>query len=392
MRILHTVQHYHPSVGGAQEVVRQLSERLVKAGHSVTVATSASSDRISLQLNGVNIVPFDISGNLVEGFRGDIEGYRRFVLNSEFDIIMNYAAQQWATDLLLPVLTEIHAKKVFVPCGFSGLHIPRYQEYFEKMRDWIRQYDACVFASDSYRDIDFARQVGVRNIRVIPNGAASEEFPDKQFPDIRKRLGIKDEDFLILNVGSHTGLKGHREAFEMFLRSRIRDAVLLIVGNTPTASSCLRDCRIKSLLFRLSSRARAAGKRVILRAYPREDVISAYLAADLFLFPSRIECSPIVLYEAMASRTPFLTTDVGNAKEIIEQTHGGLLIPTRMDELGYSHAEVDAGATLIENLWKNRDLLAQLAENGFAAWKSNFTWGRISEEYQQLYEGLLAAT
>jgi len=392
MRILHTGQYYAPSVGGAQEVVRQLSERLVKAGHSVTVATSASPDRSSLQLNGVNIVPFDISGNLVEGLRGDLDEYRRFVLNSEFDIVMNYAAQQWATDLLLPVLTEIRARKVFVPCGFSGLHIPRYQEYFSKMRDWIRRYDACVFASDSYRDVDFAREIGVRNIRVIPNGAASEEFSKRQFPNLRKRLGIREDVFLILSVGSHTGLKGHREAFEMFQRSRIRDAVLLIVGNEPTESSCLRDCRIKSLLFRLSSKARATGKRVIIRTYPRGDVVSAYIAADLFLFPSNIECSPIVLFEAMASRTPFLTTNVGNAEEIIQWGHGGLLIPTRVDGQGYSHANIEAGAALIENLWKSPKLLTELGENGFAAWKSKFTWDRISNQYEQLYEDLLGAT
>jgi glycosyltransferase involved in cell wall biosynthesis len=129
-----------------------------------------------------------------------------------------------------------------------------------------------------------------------------------------------------------------------------------------------------------------------LRTYPREDVVSAYIAADLFLFPSNIECSPIVLFEAMASRTPFLTTNVGNAEEIIQWGHGGLLIPTRVDELGYSHANIAAGAALIENLWKSRELLAQLAENGFAAWKSKFTWDQLSDEYEQLYEDLLGAT
>ena len=40
MKILHTVEFYHPSVGGMQEVVKQLSERLVRLGHNVTVATS----------------------------------------------------------------------------------------------------------------------------------------------------------------------------------------------------------------------------------------------------------------------------------------------------------------------------------------------------------------
>ena len=40
MKILHTVELYHPSQGGMQEVVKQISERLVKLGHEVTVATT----------------------------------------------------------------------------------------------------------------------------------------------------------------------------------------------------------------------------------------------------------------------------------------------------------------------------------------------------------------
>ena len=35
MKILHTVEFYHPSQGSMQEVVRQISERLVKLGHKV---------------------------------------------------------------------------------------------------------------------------------------------------------------------------------------------------------------------------------------------------------------------------------------------------------------------------------------------------------------------
>ena len=35
MKILHTVEFYHPSIGGMQEVVKQLSERLVLLGHEL---------------------------------------------------------------------------------------------------------------------------------------------------------------------------------------------------------------------------------------------------------------------------------------------------------------------------------------------------------------------
>ncbi|MFH1005826.1 MAG: hypothetical protein V1781_10125 [Bacteroidota bacterium] len=45
MKILHTVESYYPSVGGMQEVVKQISEQLVKMGHSVTVATGFHVDR-----------------------------------------------------------------------------------------------------------------------------------------------------------------------------------------------------------------------------------------------------------------------------------------------------------------------------------------------------------
>jgi glycogen synthase len=37
MKILHTVEFYSPSTGGAQEVVKQLSERMAEKGHVVTV-------------------------------------------------------------------------------------------------------------------------------------------------------------------------------------------------------------------------------------------------------------------------------------------------------------------------------------------------------------------
>ena len=57
------------------------------------------------------------------GFSGEVERYKKFLLESDFDIIMNYTAQQWTTDLTFPFLAKISAKKVLVPCGFSGLDL-----------------------------------------------------------------------------------------------------------------------------------------------------------------------------------------------------------------------------------------------------------------------------
>ena len=107
MKILHTVELYPPSAGGIQEAARQISERLVKAGHEVTVATSKLPERKSDVINGVNIEEFEISGNSVRGITGEIKKYQNYLLDSDFDIIANFAAQQWTVDSTVSIIEKI---------------------------------------------------------------------------------------------------------------------------------------------------------------------------------------------------------------------------------------------------------------------------------------------
>ena len=74
MRILLCCELYSPSVGGVQEVMQQLAERLVVRGHEVTVATTKLPTRLFSELNGVTIREFKISGNLVRGMEGKASG------------------------------------------------------------------------------------------------------------------------------------------------------------------------------------------------------------------------------------------------------------------------------------------------------------------------------
>ncbi|MFH1997988.1 MAG: glycosyltransferase family 4 protein, partial [Patescibacteria group bacterium] len=248
MKILHTVEQYYPSIGGMQEVVKQLSERLVKLGHEVTVATSCRVDRKYYNLNGVQVKSFKISGNAVRGYEGkvnEIKRYQNFLINSDFDIITNFAAQQWATDLALKILKKIKAKKVFVPTGFSGLYYPCYKEYFVKMIDWMKQYDMNVFLSSNYRDINFARDHNISKLVIIPNGAGADEFLSKIDFDIRKLFNIKLNDFIVLLVGSHTGKKGHKEAIKIFQVANLKNSTLIIVANIYSIN-CYLSCKLKS--------------------------------------------------------------------------------------------------------------------------------------------------
>lgn len=389
MKILHTVEWYYPSLGGAQEVVRQLSERLVKRGHEVTVATSKMAERTSYTINGVHIEEFDIAGNAVRGISGEVERYKKFLVESNYDIILNYAAQQWASDLFFPLTPEIKGKKVFVPCGFSGLFMPEYTSYFEAMKSWIQAYDATVFLSNDYQDINFFKQYGGKNDHLIPNGADEEEFQKTSPVDIRKALQIPADHLLILHVGSHTGQKGHREALEIFRRAKIRNATFLMVANT-IGLGCTLRCKATALLFRLNPLGRLRHKQIIITPLPRDMTVAAYHEADLFLFPSNIECSPIVLFECMASKTPFLVTDVGNSAEIIQWSgESGVLLPTTKDQNGFSTADIPGSVKILETLSADQERRMRMQDAGYQAWSERFTWEKVTDEYEKLYSALL---
>lgn len=387
MNILHTVQNYAPSLGGAQEVVKQLSERMVELGHKVTVATAKHPDRHQKHLNGVNIMEFNISGSQVRGYtstKKEILRYQDFLINNEFDVIMNYAAQHWATDLMLEILPQIKSKKVLVPCGYSGLKDESYKEYFEKLPDLLKQYEACIYLSNSYQDRKFADQYKLNNSYLIPNGASLDEFVKSSYEEIPE-LNLADDSYLILHVGSHTGYKGHSAAIKMFEKANIENSVLVINGND-FGSGCKKSCHRAAKLFNLNPINWKKNKKIILTNLKRDDLVKLYHRSNLFLFPSEIECSPIVLFEAAASRTPFVSSPAGNAEEINRWLNSGKIIPSRLEKDRFHKVDVIKGKKIIEYFYNHPKISKRLSDEGWHNWSQNFTWESITKKYLKLYE------
>lgn len=383
MKILHTVEFYEPSVGGAQEVVKQLSERMAAKGHGVTVATTKLPNRSESIINGVRIKEFSIEGNAVRGINGETEEYKRFLTTEKFDVVMNYAAQQWATDLFFEVIDQVKAKKVLVPCGYSALYDPAYKNYFAELPPILKKYDATVYLSDVYRDIEFARKQGVTNLHVIPNGAPEERFSklsEAESLAFKRRFGIKGK--MILTVGNHTGEKGHTEAIKTFLLAPlVGRATLVIVGGGKSREGCYDSCHRHTT--QLNRYLRFLGKSIVL--LPAAEAVAAFKAADVFLFLSNIEASPLVLFEANAAKTSFVSAAVGNAAEISEWTGGGVIVRTSPAPNGRVKPSVADTILTLNRLFADPSRLDQLATRGRAAWEAKFTWGKITEEYLSLY-------
>lgn len=416
MRILFCCQFYAPSVGGVQELIRQVAEKLALKGHHVTVATTKLAARNFEELNGVNIKEFDVSGNLVTGMVGEVSGYQEYVISGGFDGILIYAAQQWTFDALWPVLDKILYPKIFSPCGFSGLYESGYAKYFQQMPEILKKFDHLVFNANKYRDIDFALENDIKNYTVIPNAASEEEFSVAIDPSFRMNHGILEESFLFLTVGSFTGLKGHLELVKAFALLQLPEgqhATLILNGNeveqlgknigslldktiglVKTHGMRYTALRIAKLVFGTSASPKKIAdfinksqpdKRVMVTNFPRAELTQAFMAADLFVFASNIEHSPLVLFESAAAGTPFLSVDVGNAAEIAQWTGAGVMCPSSVDKKGYTRVNVAVLAQSMAELMQQGARLKELGAIGKQKWLEGYTWGKISARYEQVF-------
>ncbi len=390
MKILHTVEFYYPSIGGAQEVVRHLSERMAKAGHEVTVATTKLSNRTNYELNGVKIVEFDISGNQVNGIKGEKKKYQDFIKKGNFDVIMNYAAQQWTADSFFEIMDDVKAKKVFVPCGYSALYDPAYENYFKKMPGILKKYDATVYLSNDYRDINFARKHNIQNIHVIPNGADENEFSEQLSFEQQRRLknsyGIGG--LTIMTVGNYTGEKGHAELLHVFKRLPISKATLVSAGTIKPHDGCFD--MFEAQAWHINHSRKFIGKRVVMvDGTDRQTVCDLLKCADLFVFFSNIEASPLVIFEAAAAGAPFIASAAGNIAEIADWTGGGIVAKTHKRPNGRVSVDLRDALWQTSRLAYNRTKREALGSAGRRAWQKNFTWEKLTKRYLGLYKDVL---
>lgn len=403
MNILLCCEHFHPSVGGVQKMMYEIGLRFVMKGHKVAVATSWRADRMQDSVDGMSIHSFKVSGNSASGMTGEIGRYQDFLLNGQFDFLLVMAAQQWTFDAMLPVLDKIRYKKLHIPCGYSGFYLRKYREYYKNMETHLRKFDQLIYNSTDYRDVNFARYRNIPNINIIPAGASELEFlnPDKR--QILEKLRIDRDEFIYLSVGAPAFNKGHKEILQSYLLLDVPfRSTLVLNGNYDTAdevtpknavlspSKTLKELARRILgkspfnIMRLAKKNHSTKKKIIFTNLKREDLISLFFNADLFLFASHVEYSPLVIFECLAAGLPFLSIPVGNVDEIVKWSGGGVLCAGRKSKEGFSSADPQAFSSEIRELSLDSERRNKLSANGRQAWLDNFTWATIADRIETL--------
>jgi glycosyltransferase involved in cell wall biosynthesis len=371
MRILITVEYYAVANGGGiAEQARQIAERLHNFGHEVIVATTQAKG-LPRELNGISIIGFSISGNAISGIRGERARYEEFLIGSNFDAIIQFAVNSWTTDVALQIADKIKSPKILSTPGLSKLGNPVYEAYYNgEYLNGLQSYEKVIYTSANYQDKIFGDNHGLeKKAVIIPNGASEQEFNEQDHYHF-KRTHCIDTPHIALCVSNHFVAKGHQFVIEAFKKMNRADTTLVIIGE-PKVSRGWRSIGHFILDYARCKLASLSDKRIrLFSGLSKEAVISAYKEADVFLFGSALECSPLVMYESFASKTPFVTRLVGNVAD-----HQDVL---KIVENTFSMAS--AGNYLIDD----KESAKIMTDNAYKIWQKGYTWDIIARRYEEV--------
>lgn len=359
-------------------MVRQISERLTGRGHEVHVATGAVRGALPEEtIHGVSVHRFDITGNMVTGLRGETERFVSFARSREWDVVATHCAQAWPIDVVSPSLDSISGAKVFVGHGFSALSNPRYGEYFRQLGKTLARFNVVVTLSEMLEESGFCAAHGLPPAIVIPNGADLEEWA-APVRNVRTSWCIAQRPW-VLSVSNHSTVKGHPAFFQLArkLNEKLPNTASTIIGNSyPAEKWRVGRLGVKGGCWYSCGLAVRRGSAVILKSnVPRVEVVSAVQEADLVAITSSREASPVVLLEAMAAGTPWISFDVG----CVRQQPGGVVVSS-IEEMTAVATELlsDAG-------WRR-----QLGLEGSRHVQERANWEAIAGQYEELFRAAAA--
>ena len=366
---------YPPQKNGVAHVAQAHATGLAELGHEVTVVTSYDPDR----KNGdgkVEVVEFDVGGRwaprkMFNPFWGDIESYRRFISRYPGDVVLFHGCTVWNTDLILRMLPQIKPKAVLISHGVSfnnGSFLSRlaWRPYVWQLHRIYKTFDHVVFLTNKsdrgrFFDKHIITRHGFKRWSVIPNGTYPRNFCS-DLPDFRAICGIKKNAKMLLCVAGFNPQKNQEYAMRAFIKAGAIDAAMVFIGDK-------MNTYVKNLQAKVQGKASDRNRFVFLSGLERQMIDAAYRAADLFLHPSKTEAQPLVVLDAMASGTPFISTDVGCVGEL----SGGITVKSE-EEM----------ADAIRCLLNDSAKYELLKREGMLNCKEVYNWKIIAKRYENL--------
>lgn len=205
-------------------------------------------------------------------------------------------------------------------------------------------------------------------VSTVPIGADPGNFPVDQRDQLRRELDIDPDAYVVLFVGQFIERKGLNEIIELLPDLELDNTELVFVGSGGDMEDDLRTAVSES---DFSQRRIYSGlTSLALRRW--------FAVADLLLLPSHAEGRPTVIYEAMASETAVLASDVGGiAEQVVDGETATLIEP----------GDVMALEKALLSLTGDAEKTRQMGVAGYRRLhEQNWTWQDHAERVRKLHQ------
>ena len=213
-----------------------------------------------------------------------------------------------------------------------------------------------------------------RKLRTIPGGVYIDDYrrDEDKCRAIDKKYGLTGKK-VVLFTGRLTVHKG----VEYLIKAACHiDGEVLILGDGPDRQRLERLIKINKL----------KNCRILGYMKPTETLgfHAFYGRADVYVAPSTWkEPLGLVILEAMAAKTPVISTRAGGVTSLIKDGHNGFLVHAR------NAKEI---ATKVNQLLADDDLRHKMAQRSYELVLKKFTWDRIADCFERIYINYASST
>ena len=390
MKILMLSWEYPPRiVGGISRVVHDLSHRMIKDGHDVTVVTYKDGNAPYFEDDkGVKVYRVDnymihpnnfIDWILQLNFNMLAKANELIVKEGKFDVIhahdwlVAYAAKTLKQAYDMPIVSTIHATEAGRNSGIREAN----QKYINDT-EWMLTYESTeVIVNSNFMKGELQRLFGLpfEKINVVANGVNLNKFSGMERDYNFRRRYAMDNEKIILYVGRLVYEKGvqHLIAAMPKILSNYNDAKLIIAGRG-------------GMMDELRAEADALGlnDKIYFTGYLNsKQVQKMYKCADVAVFPSTYEPFGIVALEAMLAGVPTVVSDVGGLDEIV--THG-------VDGMKSYAGNANSIADSVTALLYDHQLATNVSKKAKQKVKDQFNWEKIAQDTHFTYEKAICQT
>ena len=390
MKILMLTWEYPPRiVGGIARVVHDLSKRMIKDGHDVTVVTYRDGDTPYFEndkgvkvyrVDNYNIRPnnfiewiMQLNFNMVEKASEIINKEGNFDVIHAHDWLVANSAKTLKHAYNIPIVATIHATE---SGRNSGIH-DETQRYINDT-EWMLTYEATeVIVNSNFMKGHIQGLFGLPfdKINVVPNGINLTNFNGIERDYEFRRQYALDNEKIILYVGRLVYEKGIQHLISSMpkILNGYNDAKLIIAGKG-------------GMIDELKAQVKAMNieNKVYFTGYLNsKQVQKMYKCADIAVFPSTYEPFGIVALEAMLAGVPTVVSDVGGLNEIVE--HG---VTGMKSYAGNSNSIADS----ILSLLYDHQLANTVSKNAKAKVKELYNWNKIAQDTHFTYQKAICQT